>query len=54
MQKKITVYVVKSGEGEAEKSVPFGTKSAAAAAVTLLAQFGIEAKVEAEKRVVTL
>ena len=54
MQKKITVYVVKSGEGEQEKSVAFGTKSAANSAVELLKQFDIQAEIETEKRVVTL
>lgn len=50
MEKKITVHVVKA----ADKTVPFASASRAKEAVELLAQFGVEATVEKEKRVVTL
>ena len=50
MEKKITVHVVKA----ADKSVPFVSESRAKEAVEILAQFGFEATVEKEKRVVTL
>lgn len=50
MEKKITVHVVKA----ADKSVPFASAARAKEAVELLAQFGVEATVEKEKRVVTL
>lgn len=56
MEKKITVYIVKTvvAEGETAKEKPFPTKSRAKDAVELLADFGIDAEVEAVKRVVTL
>ena len=50
MEKKITVHVVKA----ADKAVPFASAARAKEAVELLTQFGVEATVEKEKRVVTL
>lgn len=50
MEKKITVHVVKVSD----KTVPFASAARAKEAVELLAQFGVKATVEKEKRVVTL
>lgn len=56
MEKKITVYVVKTvvAEGETAVEKPFPTQSSAKAAVALLADFGVEAEIEKVKKLVTL
>ena len=54
MEKKITVYVVSTGEGEDLKAINFPTKTRANDAIELLGKFGVEAKLETTKKTVKI